>query len=519
MTTTEVSTGSLSRRQERGAIATAFVAASAMILALGTYEFMIIPAQWDIGLTVDQANAANLIPAGAALLVVFASSSLCDRLGYRRLLLLGAGCYSLGAVMVTLAPGFFVLLAGRALGGIGGVTMGVVGLAMVNAIFTDSARRAKAFAAFAALLPAVSFAFPPLGATLVEFVGWRTVPLLWLGLGVLTIASALVAVPRGLGVTSAGGSELITPLVAGLALASLTLAATVAGTNISLAALLVVASLAAFAAFVLLRKVGHLRGLDLRLLRSPGAWLVVFATMLLFGANLYFFTSLLIQYRHFDPVIFVAVILSAPELCALAGCFVSGWAATRWGAPRTAGVFMLLAGLAAFFALTVGGDAVIYHPVAVLCLVAFPSAAAVGPLTQTLMDLAPPDGSSAPAAMRDALQNLGGSLGGIIAGAVGLTAFVSYTTGALTDAGLPDDLAAVVANEIVEGTHVNDLASAPWMPPGVADLIAGSRDVLNTGQSVAYWGAAVSAGIMCLIGAALLLMYVRKERRRSVVSA
>ena len=207
------------------------------------------------------------------------------------------------------------------------------------------------------------------------------------------------------------------------------------------------------------------------------------------------------------------MILSAPELCALAGCYVSGWAATRWGAPRTASFFMLLAGLAAFFALSVGNDAAIYHPVAVLCLVAFPSAAAMGPLTQTFMDLAPHDGSSAPAAMRDALQNLGGSLGGIIAGAVGLTAFVSYTTGALTDAGLPDDLAAHVANEIVQGTHVNDLASAPWMPPDIADLIAGSREVLNTGQSAAYWGAAVSSGIMCIIGAFLLLMYVRRERR------
>ena len=501
MTSNEAGRKALPRSENRG------------VVLLGTYEFMIIPAQWDIGLTVDQANATNLIPAGAALLVVFASSSLCDRLGYRRLLLMGAVCYSIGAALVALAPGFFVLLAGRALGGIGGVTMGVVGLAMVNAIFTDTASRAKAFAAFAALLPAVSFAFPPLGAILVEFVGWRSVPLLWLGLGVFTLALALVTVPRGLGITSAGGSELITPLVAGLTLASLTLAATVAGTSISIAVLLVAAAFIAFIAFALLRKVAGLRGLDLRLLRSPGAWLVVFATMLLFGANLYFFTSLLIQYRYFDPIIFVAVILSAPELCALAGCYVSGWAATRWGAPRTASFFMLLAGLAAFFALSVGNDAAIYHPVAVLCLVAFPSAAAMGPLTQTFMDLAPHDGSSAPAAMRDALQNLGGSLGGIIAGAVGLTAFVSYTTGALTDAGLPDDLAAHVANEIVQGTHVNDLASAPWMPPDIADLIAGSREVLNTGQSAAYWGAAVSSGIMCIIGAFLLLMYVRRERR------
>ena len=512
MATVAESVSSLTSRQERGAVLTAFVAASAMILALGTYEFMIIPAQWDIGLTVDQANAANLIPAGAALLVVFAASSLCDRLGYRTLLLLGGSSFAIGAVFVALAPGFFFLLAGRALGGIGGVTMGVVGLAMVNAIFTEPARRAKAFAAFAALLPAVSFLFPPLGAVLSEYLGWRTVPLLWVALGIATIALTFATVPSGLGATS-GGSELLTPLVAGLALASLTLAATVAGTSVTYAAGLVVVALLAFVTFGLLRRFAHMRGLDLRLLRSPGAWLVVFATMLLFGANLYFFTSLLIQYRYFDPLIFVAVLLSAPEVCALAGCFVSGWAATRWGAPLTAGIWMLLAGLACFVALTVGGDAILYHPVAVLCLVAFPSAAAVGPLTQTLMDLAPPDGSSAPAAMRDALQNLGGSLGGIIAGAVGLTAFVSYTTGALTDAGLPDDMASVVANEIVQGTHVNDLADAPWMPADVADLIAGSRDVLNTGQSVAYWGAAVSAGIMCLIGGFLLLAYFRTTRK------
>ena len=508
-----MSAPTLTRTQERGAVITAFVAASAMILALGTYEFMIIPAQWDLGLSVDQANAANLIPAGAALLVVFASSSLCDRLGYRRLLLLGSSFFAVGAVLVMIAPGFAVLLAGRALGGIGGVTMGVVGLAVVNAIFTDSARRAKAFAAFAALLPAVSFVFPPLGAVLAETASWRAIPLLWLALGLVSIALTLKTVPAGLGIL-ANRSELITPLVAGLALASLTLAATVVSSDVSFALIMLVVSLIAFVAFIVLRKVAHLRGLDLRLLRSPGAWLVVFAIMLLAGANLYFFTSLLIQYRFFDPVIFVAVILSAPELCALAGCFISGWAATRWGAPLTSAVWMLLAGLACFFALTVGADTSIYHPVAVLCLVAFPSAAAVGPLTQTLMDLAPQDGSSAPAAMRDALQNLGGSLGGIVAGAIGLTAFVQYTSGALREAGLPSDMADVVANEIVSGTHVNDLASKPWMPADVADLIAGSRDVLNYGQSVAYWGAAVAAAAMCLVGAGFMFLYVRGQRRR-----
>lgn len=100
-------------------------------------------------------------------------------------------------------------------------------------------------------------------------------------------------------------------------------------------------------------------------------------------------------------------------------------------------------------------------------------------------------------------------------GAIGLTAFVRYTSGALTDAGLAPDMSATVANEIVSGTHVNDLAAEPWMPPDVADLIAGSREVLHVGQSVAYWGAAIAAGVMCLIGAALMFVYVRKVGRRA----
>jgi DHA2 family multidrug resistance protein-like MFS transporter len=515
----QAQTSSASRTRAQWSVVTAFVASSAMILALGTYEFMIIPAQWDLGLSVDQANAANLIPAGAALLVVFAVSSLTDRLGYRRLLLLGAVCFAAGALLVMTAPGFGLLLLGRALGGIGGVTMGVVGLALVNAAFSTTAARAKAFAAFAALLPAVSFVFPPLGAVLAETSGWRTIPLLWLALGIVAIVMTVTTVPPGVGVTSAATEEnsrpeLVTPLIAGLALASLTLAATVAGTSVTYALVALVVAAVAFVVLRIVRRSPRMKGLDLRLLRSPGAWLVVLAMMLLAGSNLYFFTSLLIQYRFFDPVVFVAVLLSAPEAAALAGCFVSGWAASRWGAPKTAAVWMLLAGLASFFALTVGADASIYHPVAVLCLVAFPSAAAVGPLTMTLMDLAPPGGSSAPAAIRDALQNLGGSLGGIIAGAVGLTAFVRYTTGALEDAGLPPDLAGRAANAIVDGEHVNDLAKEPWIPPDVADLIAGSREVLNLGQSVAYWGAAVTAGLMCVVGATLLFRFAARPHRQ-----
>jgi MFS family permease len=122
--------------------------------------------QIDLGLSVDQANAANLIPTAASLLVVFAAGTLSDRWGYRRLLVYGAITYGIGAILVGLSQGFGTVMLGRAMGGVGGVTLGIVGLAAVNASFESQTQRAKAFAAFAALIPAVSFLFPPVGAVL-----------------------------------------------------------------------------------------------------------------------------------------------------------------------------------------------------------------------------------------------------------------------------------------------------------------------------------------------------------------
>lgn len=354
----------------------------------------------------------------------------------------------------------------------------------------------------------MSFVFPPIAALVAENWGWRLNPIIWLGLGLLTVLLTLVSIPSGYGSTG-GAHELVTPVVAGVFLAGIALAATVATSSILFGGILLLVACIAFVLLRRLRRHERYQGLDLRLLHSPGAWLVVTSIILVSGSSLYFFTSLFMQYRFNDPVMVMALLLSLPELAALAGCFVSGWAATRWGAPRTAAVAILIAGLATVASLTVGPVAPLLQPVFVLCLVAGPAAAAIGPLTQTLMDLAPPDGSSAPAAMRDALQSLGSNLGGIIAGAVGLVAFGRYATGALVDAGLDPSRADEVAYGILDGVHVNDIAAQPDIPPNVADLIAGSRLVLHTGQSVAYWGASLTAGIMLIVAAWLMFRFVR----------
>jgi predicted MFS family arabinose efflux permease len=116
--------------------------------------------------------------------------------------------------------------------------------------------------------------------------------------------------------------------------------------SLSSAAFFAVIGLLSIALVMALVRWTSRQGPDLKLLRVPGSRWVVVATLLAFGANFYFFTSLFMQYRYDESVIKIAVMLSAPEMGAILGCFISGWAAGRWGAPRTAAVALAVAGLA-----------------------------------------------------------------------------------------------------------------------------------------------------------------------------
>ncbi len=502
-------------RSKTWLVATAFLASSTMILALGTFEFMLVPMQIDLGLSVDQANAANLIPTAASLLVVFAAGTLSDRWGYRRLLVYGAITYGIGAILVGFSQGFGTVMLGRAMGGVGGVTLGIVGLAAVNASFESQTQRAKAFAAFAALIPAVSFLFPPVGAVISESFNWRLVPLFWLATGVATALLAWRHVVPKQGSTGSHG-DLLTPLLAGVGLACLALTATVVTSSLSSAAFFAIIGLLSIALVMALVKWTSRQGPDLKLLRAPGSRWVVVATLLAFGANFYFFTSLFMQYRYDESVIKIAVMLSAPEMGAILGCFISGWAAGRWGAPRTAAVALAMAGLAQLTVFTVGPFAPSFHPALVLTVIALPLGASLGPLTQVLMDLRPEDRSSGPAAIRDSLQNLGGTVGGIFVGTMGFIAFEIHMKAQLAATSMSVEKAAEVTRAIRDGEIVKKLAREPDIPPDAAALLLGDQAGLRLSQSVTYWTAGAVASVLLILAAiAISVYYLRFARRIS----
>jgi EmrB/QacA subfamily drug resistance transporter len=124
--------------------------------------------------------ACLLIPAGA----------LGDRFGRKRGMLIGLGLFAAGSVMAALAPSVSVLMAGRALTGVGAAFVLPATLAVTLAR-VEPKDRPQAVALWSALA-GVGGVIGNLGAGLaVEFGGWRV--LFWAGVPIALATAALIA--------------------------------------------------------------------------------------------------------------------------------------------------------------------------------------------------------------------------------------------------------------------------------------------------------------------------------------
>ena len=496
-------------------VLTAFLAMAASALAGATFEFMIVPLQIALDLSADQTNAATLVPTGASLLVVFVVGALGDRIGLRRVMIGGAVSFVLGAALVAAAWGFPAVIVGRGLGGIGALTMSVIGLAVVNAAFHDDAQRARVFAAYAALVPAVFIVSPQIGAWLTSNIGWRVVPVLWVLLGCAVVVMAWRAIPA-LTTPDASHREMLTPVLAGLALAGMASTATLWSTSATLATVSALVGLTALLVLVVVMRRTTDPSLDIRVLQAPGAKVVFLAVLLATMPNLFFYTNLLIQYRYTLPLSEIALILVVPQAAAVAGGLASAPLVRRFGAPITAIGMLLAAAVTSLATLMVSPQASVWVPVAVLTLCAAPIAGAVGPLTKTIMDMAPSDGSSAASAWRNAAWSLGGTVGGVIVAGLAFTVFQSALADALDTTDISTEQAAALAASVRSGAVVTELADSPLVTdPAARELLTGPG--LLTAQSQAFGTAGlISAG---LYASAALVMWVAVLQRNRATGA
>ena len=164
-------------------------------------------------------NAYMLTLAGLILL----GGSLGDRFGRRRVFVIGVVWFALASLLCGLAPNAGVLIAARALQGVGGALLTPGSLALIQASFheDDRARAVGLWSGFGGVGAAIG---PFVGGWLVDGPGWRWVFLLNLPLAAVCVPVALRHVPESRDPDAHGRFDVLGAVLAALALGLVTYA-------------------------------------------------------------------------------------------------------------------------------------------------------------------------------------------------------------------------------------------------------------------------------------------------------
>ena len=98
-----------------------------------------------------------------------------DRIGRRKVLLIGSGAFALSSVLVAFSPNVEMLIISRALLGVAGAMIGPAGFSLIRHMFTDRKQNAIAISILLSCLIGGSVLGPLVGGVLLEHFWWGSV--------------------------------------------------------------------------------------------------------------------------------------------------------------------------------------------------------------------------------------------------------------------------------------------------------------------------------------------------------
>jgi EmrB/QacA subfamily drug resistance transporter len=137
-------------------------------------------------------DAYNLVYAS----FLITAGTLADLFGRRRIFAIGIALFTIGSLVCGLAPNAVVLVAGRAIAGLGAALEVPTSLAILTVAYPDSDKRTRALGIWASCNGLAYVIGPTLGGVLVDWSGWRSIFLLVIPLSVLTFALTCTSVPE-----------------------------------------------------------------------------------------------------------------------------------------------------------------------------------------------------------------------------------------------------------------------------------------------------------------------------------
>jgi EmrB/QacA subfamily drug resistance transporter len=379
-------------------------------------------------------NAYTLALASLILL----GGSLGDHVGRKRIFLIGAVWFALASLACGLAPNVAVLIAARALQGVGGALLTPGSLALISASFHGPDRSA-AVGAWSGLGGIAGAVGPFLGGWLVEW-SWRAVFLINIPLAALVVVVALRHVPESRDVESAPGLDISGAVLGALGLGLLTWGLTLLGAGGAgpLSIGTTAAGVVALAAFVLVERRSPHPLVPPALFRNPIFSAANAVTLLIYGALSVVFVLLVLQLQTvagFSPLAAGTSLLPLTAIMLLFSARV-GALAGRIGPrlPMTVGPLVSACGL--LLLLRVGQGASWFTDV-LPAMVVFGAGMTltVSPLTATVLDAAPDRFAGSASGVNNAVARAAGLLAvAIIPGLAGI-AGEDYTEPAVLDRG------------------------------------------------------------------------------------
>ncbi|MBA3563115.1 MAG: MFS transporter [Gammaproteobacteria bacterium] len=458
--------------------------------------------------------SADLKPSSAQLLwivdiygfllagLLITMGTLGDRIGRRRLLLIGAAAFGAASVLAAFSTSAEMLIATRAVLGIAGATLAPSTLSLIRNMFLDPGQRTVAIGVWVTSYSVGAAIGPPLGGVLLQYFWWGSVFLVAVPVMLLLLVLGPILLPEfrdpkagRLDIASTAQSlAAVLAVIYGLK--------QIAEQGLGwLPALSIVAGLAVGVAF--LRRQRKLVDplIDLRLFRAP-AFSASLATYT-FGTFVAFGVYLFIA-QYLQVVLALSPLQAGLWSMPFSGGFIIGSMLTPIIVRRLGPAYVMAAGLmlaaVGFGILTQVGGA---YGLAVLVTATVVFSLGLAPVFTLATDLivgnAPPERAGAASAISETSSEFGGALGIAVLGSIGTAVYRRGMAGAEIDGVQPE------ATEAARDTLGGAVAVARELHDelGANVLIAAREAFTQAFETIAVISAAVAI-VMAIVAFVLL---------------
>ncbi|WP_081706205.1 MFS transporter [Nocardia sp. CNY236] len=415
-----------------------------------------------------------------------------DRFGRRLVLLTGATLFGAASVLAAFSTSPEMLIAARALMGLGGATLMPSTLSLIRNMFVDSGERTKAIGVWTAAFAGGGALGPVVGGALLNFFSWGWVFLINVPVLVVLLVAAPVLVPEHRDrsqarfdlVGAALSMAAILPLVY-----AVKHAAEIAGWD-SRCTIAAAAGAAAAILFVLRQRIAVAPLVDTTLFRSRrfvGALVAVtLGIMALLGPNMYLA-------RYLQLVVGLSPLTAAlwmvpMTVAAMTGSMLAPQLAARVGTARAvaAGFSTAAVGLA-IISLTPPADGLAVVVIGGIVL----SGGVVSVMTlatDAVVAAATPERAGAASAIQETGSEFGGALGVALMGSLGVAIYRANLE-------LPPEAPAVARESLASAR-----AAAEDLPEDLrTSVLADAADAFTAGLSVAAVAGAVAMAALAVL--------------------